>query len=374
MNTNKKEYFMNKFKKVGLTALAGSLVAVSAQAGELTVTGGANITLKSGTAASTNNVSCRGIGTDKDVAFKGTGELDNGTTFTVFTATNDSQTNLTSGYISIATPSFGSFTLGQSNGSASYMYDEEVPQAYEQVSDAKQTMANQIGNFMDNNHIMYTPPALELMGATFQAHLGYTPQAGDSVVGDGGQVTYSETWGEGKEAGLTISYDALKLGFYGAERENVTGGKAATGQQLSDEFNGAWYVKYSMGPVSIGYSETYMDGGVTQALTSEKTTSSKAERTAGGIFTGEQMSIAFNVNDNMSISYTSSDETYDTQDDAKTAVTTDDDVTETIDAIQVAYSMGGMSIKAYNMEVSNPDQDDDAADQSITEIALGFAF
>ena len=129
-----------------------------------------------------------------------------------------------------------------------------------------------------------------------------------------------------------------------------------------------------MGPVSIGFSETYMDGGVTQAITSEKTTSSKAERTAGGIFTGEQMSIAFNVNDNMSISYTTSDETYDTQDDAKTAVTTDDDVTESIDAIQIAYSMGGMSIKAYNMEVTNPDHDDDAADASITEIALGFAF
>jgi outer membrane protein OmpU len=76
----------------------------------------------------------------------------------------------------------------------------------------------------------------------------------------------------------------------------------------------------------------------------------------------------------MSISYTSADSTYDFQDDAKSAVTTDNDVTETIDAIQVAYSMGGMSIKAYNMEVSNPDHDDDAADQSITEIALGFAF
>ena len=76
----------------------------------------------------------------------------------------------------------------------------------------------------------------------------------------------------------------------------------------------------------------------------------------------------------MSISYTSSDETYDTQDNAKTAATTDDDVTESIDAIQVAYSMGGMSIKAYNMEVTNPSMDDDAADQSVTEIALGFAF
>ena len=55
MNINKKEYFMNKFKKVGLTALAGSLVAVSAHAGELTVTGGANVTYKWGHADSVNN-------------------------------------------------------------------------------------------------------------------------------------------------------------------------------------------------------------------------------------------------------------------------------------------------------------------------------
>ena len=141
-----------------------------------------------------------------------------------------------------------------------------------------------------------------------------------------------------------------------------------------DEFNGVWYAKYTMGPVSIGYSESYIDAGVTSAISTTSTTTAKTIRTAGGIFTGEQMSIAFNVNDNMSISYTTSDETYDTQDDAATAVTTDDDVTETVDAIQVAYSMGGMSIKAYNMEVTNPDQDDDAGDKSVTEIALGFAF
>ena len=127
-----------------------------------------------------------------------------------------------------------------------------------------------------------------------------------------------------------------------------------------------------MGPVSIGYSESYMDAGVTQD--NESTTASKAERTAGGIFEGEQMSIAFNVNENMSISYTVADSTYDSQDDAKTAVTTDDDITQEIDSLQVAYSMGGMSIKAYNMEVTNPAHDDNAADQSVTEIALGFAF
>ena len=36
---------MNNLKKLGLSALAGSLVAVSAQAGEISVSGSANVTM-----------------------------------------------------------------------------------------------------------------------------------------------------------------------------------------------------------------------------------------------------------------------------------------------------------------------------------------
>ena len=39
---------------------------------------------------------------------------------------------------------------------------------------------------------------------------------------------------------------------------------AASGNYEHDEFNGVWYAKYSMGPVSIGYSESYLDAGVTK--------------------------------------------------------------------------------------------------------------
>jgi len=365
---------MNNIKKIGLTALAGSLVSFSAVAGEMSVSGGINTTLKFGKPNGEGNNTSKSIGADRDVTFTGGGELDNGTTFSMSTTVDDAY-GMSGSTTTITTPTLGTFTLGASNGSVSYMYEEEVPQAYEQVSDAKETMANQVGNFMDNNYIMYSAPALEVAGATIQAHLAYSPQATDANVGDGGTATYDPAVGKGTEAGITIAYEGLKLGFYGAERERTTPESAgATGQYEEDEFNGVWYATYTMGPVSIGYSESYMDAGVTQALSSATVNTAKAERTAGGIFTGEQMSIAFNVNDNMSISYTTSDETYDTQDDVATAVTTDDDVTESIDAIQVAYSMGGMSIKAYNMEVTNPDQDDNAADQSVTEIALGFAF
>ena len=369
MNINTKEYFMNKFKKIGLTALAGSLVAVSAQAGELTVTGGVNVTLKSGTAASGSNVSSRGIGTDKDVAFTGSGELDNGTTFSVVTATNDSQTDLTSGYISIATPSFGSFLMGNHSGAAHYKYDEEVPTAYEQLSDPAGNLmpANKVGDFMDNNHITYTSPTFDLGGASITFDLGYASDANDTETGDGG-VPGEGTYGSGQEAGVTVAYEGLKLGVYGAERENPTKTNGTTQDAVQDEFNGVWYVKYSMGPVSIGYSESYLDSGVSETQT-VATTTAKTLRTSGGIFEGEQIGIAFNVNDNFSVSYSESTETYNAQSEAASQ-----DVDQKTDSIQFAYSMGGMSIKAYQIEIENPHMDEDADDSKITEIALGLAF
>jgi len=361
---------MNNLKKIGLTALAGSLVSLGATAGEMSVSGSINTTLKFGKGS--DNTS-RSIGADRDVTFSGGGELDNGTTFSVSTTTNDSIA-LSASTTTITTPSLGSFMIGSGTGGLSGAYDEEVPTAYEQVSDGKNNTSNAVGNFLDENHISYTSPTLELMGVSATAHVEYSPQASDGSVGDGGQVSYNSEIGSGRSLGLTLAYEGLKLGFYGAERDRTKPfSTSGTGNYPHDEFNGVWYAKYTMGPVSIGYSESYLDAGVTKD-DSSSVNSAKTLRTAGGIFTGEQMSIAFNVNDNMSISYTTSDETYDTQDNAKTAVTTDDDVTESIDAIQIAYSMGGMSIKAYNMEVTNPAHDDNAADQSVTEIALGFAF
>ena len=359
---------MNNFKKVGVTALAGSLVAFSAHAGELSVTGGANITYKTGNVAPMSNNSSKGIGVDKDVTFTGNGELDNGITFSIFTATTDAQTDLSSGAISISTPSFGSFLMGNHSGAAHYKYDEEVPQVYEQISDITSTVTqNKVGDFMDNNHVTYTSPTFDLGGASITFDLGYASDANDTETSDGGVPGGTGTYGTGQEAGITIAYDAFKFGIYGAERENNTQ-TAAGVDNVRDEFNGVWYAKYSMGPVSIGYSEFYIDSGVSGSA--EATTTAKVLRTAAGIQEGYQIGIAFNVNDNLSLSYTESEETYNAQS-GGTAVA---DVDQKIDAIQVAYSMGGMSVKAYQMDVTNPSFDEDAADSKVTEIALGLAF
>ena len=129
-------------------------------------------------------------------------------------------------------------------------------------------------------------------------------------------------------------------------------------------------MKYNFGPVSVGYSEFYVDAGVSQSAV-VTTGAAKTLRTSAGFTEGDQIGIAFNVNENLSLSYTESVETYDAQDDASTSIA---DVTQEIDAIQFAYSMGGMSIKAYQMDVTNPGFDENADDSKVTEIALGLAF
>ena len=161
---------MNNIKKIGLTALAGSLVTLgSAQAGEMSVSGGINTTLKFGKGGGNTS---RSIGADKDVAFTGSGELDNGTTFSMTATTNDDH-GISSSTTTITTPSMGSFTFGSGSGGLSGAYDEEVPTAYEQVSDGKNNTSNAVGNFMDENHVSYTSPTFDLMGASITAHLEY---------------------------------------------------------------------------------------------------------------------------------------------------------------------------------------------------------
>ena len=68
---------MTNLKKIGLTALAGSLIATTAMAGSLSVSGGAKLshTTKGGTSdpATGNN-----WGMQKLISFTGGGELDNG--------------------------------------------------------------------------------------------------------------------------------------------------------------------------------------------------------------------------------------------------------------------------------------------------------
>jgi outer membrane protein OmpU len=368
MNNYKGENMIN-LRKLGLTALAGSLAAVSAQAGEMSVSGSHITTYTTGDAgqvAGTN--SANSLGSNTNITFSGSGDLDNGWSVSTFVAMNDATSGLSS---TAATMTMGDLgTIGVSKGGGFNVnggFDETYPTAYEENSDAGgQSSLNSVGHWADDQAIIYKAPAIDLMGATVNIGVEHSLQAGSATGGDGTGVARSDDYGNGTAVGVTVAYEGLTLGAYGAERDNKNPSQV---DDVSDEFNGSWFVNYNFGPVSIGYQETYLDAGVT--ATAHSTTAVKTVGTDGGIFTGEAMSIAFNVNDNLSISYSEVEDTYDSQDAATTAI---EDVVMKTESLQVAYSMGSMSVKAYSTETSNPNYDADAAKTNVNEIALGLAF
>ncbi len=360
---------MINLKKVGLTALAGSLAAVSAHAGEMSVSGAANITYVTKSGSSTAQT----LGNDKDVKFSGSGELDNGYTFSTFTTMTDAYT-VSSSAIVVTMGSLGSIGLGTGGGTnVNGAYDEAIPTAYEENSDAGgQAPANYVGSYSDDNALVYQMPAMDFMGATVTGGLEYSFQSGSATANDGGATARSDTWGNSYGVGLTVAYDALSIGAYVSERENKNQANVA---DVSDAMTASWNVKYSMGPVSLGYSEFVVESGLADAGTaaSPATTAVKTVGTHSGMFDGDMMSVAFNVNDDLSLSWSEMDATYDPQNHSSAGVD-EVGVDETHESLQIAYSMGAMSLKAYTTEIKNPNFDEDAATVTKNEIALGLSF
>ena len=374
---------MINIKKIGATALVGSLAAMSANAGELAVTGNATVSYSHGgsiTAQGTDTFTNdqASIGHNTAINFTGTGELDNGWTFVMAVAGQDNlAAGQTSSYTSMTMGSLGTLTTGTHTGGAASKYDEEVPQAYEQASDALSTgsaSSNKIGDQLDSGAILYNSPAFDIAGATVSFDVDYAPQADDAGAGDGSQVAKNQTVGRGYGLGVTVKYDAMQFGAYGNEVENTTDLQtktAASNERDATEY--VAYAKYSTGPLAFGVSRSYIDAGKNTAGTAQNL--GQALRTAGGYFENDQMSVAYNVNDALSVSYTRSVDTYNGAP-VRTiaAAMTDYNTDTTTNAIQAAYSMGAMSIKAYNMQVKNPQYDSDKETLSVTEVALGLAF
>ena len=362
---------MNNLKKLGLTALAGSLAAVSANAGEMSVSGSFNATYvtidgNTGTPASDHGI---GLGNDKDVTFSGSGELDNGWTFSGYTLMKEgSNFTISSSALSMTMGSMGTVTTGSGYGGNSTKYDQQTPTAYEEFDDAaSQTLsANIVGSTLDNNSITYTSPSFDLGGFSASLDIEYSPEATGTSPNDGGSQQAADT-GNGRSLGVTIAGAGLKLGVYGSEVE-YDGANA----NIGDTFEGVWYANYTMGPVSVGYSQSYLDRGLDTTAATAATTG-KTVGTAGGLFETTQMSIAFKVNDDFSVSYGRADDTYDAQSNDKSG-TEIADVDVEHKHIAAAYSMGAMSIKAYRSEASNINYDSNGATRTKTEIALGLAF
>jgi len=121
---------MNKYKKIGLSALCGTLASVSAvNAGSIDVTGSAQVTYTTLSGQVTGNP----VGMSTGLTFTGSGELDGGQTFSVNIAEGQ-QAAYSSANITLNTNSTGTFKLSSAEGGAGIGgYDDNMPTAWEEV-------------------------------------------------------------------------------------------------------------------------------------------------------------------------------------------------------------------------------------------------
>ena len=329
-------------KKIGLTALAGSMVALSAAAGELTVTGSANMTYSS--YAGNQDVSDvrSGIGMENSVWATGSTELDNGFVVSITQGINASDST----YLSVNMGDLGTLEYVQDDSSGGLeKLDDMMPSAYEEVSDgldgtAAGTVADPgtytIAKYAQESGFGYTNT---VGGAT--VYVGYTDGQSGAATGDGGVDKASAT------SASTNSSSSIGVVFPVADTGlTVFGGVGSMGQvdgkEIDSEIIGA---KYAFGPVSVGYQVNTNDDS--DAAVKDLET--------------EMASIAFNINENMAISYGIQD--------------TDNGsgVDQEATGISASYTMGALSLKAYKNEVDNLNHASGDTSEK-TEISLSVAF
>jgi len=236
-------------KKIGLTALAGSLVATSAYAGELTASGGAGITFSGNDTGTEGNNFSMGDG----VTFTGSTELDNGMTVSLTMELDDANTVsnvFDDRKIAIDTNGFGTLTFG-GHGASTAMgaVDDVVPTAYGESYDILGTandvagaatgtsIFNNIGARGGDNMFHWTSGDLA-DGFTLTA--SYQPSNGTTDVEASTSFAVEYTGVEGLTLGYAIG------------EENAEGG-------TNNNDNNTYYIKYAYGPVTVGYQESERD-------------------------------------------------------------------------------------------------------------------
>ena len=340
---------MKKLTKIGVSALAGSLVAASAQAGELSASGTWELTYKSDDKANVANP----FGSKSAVTLSGSGDVDGFGTASFSAVIND---NNPAGYLShLITLDMGDagmvgFDQGVGKFGASTI-DDKSPTAWEESW-------HNTGN--SSGGLVHTGGSGGVLGYSntvggFNLSVEYAPSLTTADNGDGGTGGDNTSLANGSNVNFAITtsslIDGLDMGVGAGQSEYDD--EAIVGREDGSSVVG--YANYTMGPATVGV--TMSDSNNTR--TANTTTNAGArEVTAYGI--------AFAVNDNLSISYNEHEMTYKKQGAGP-------DVTQDSTGIAIAYTMGGATVAIQNNSQDNQGGTAGTNDE-ITEISLSLAF
>ena len=347
---------MNNFKKIGLTALAGSLAAVSANAVELSVSGETTVSYISNTAAKVGTIGGQSIGTSTGITFSGSGELENGWTVSSSNILNDGDANtLSSSQLNLTMGSMGTVTFAKAAGTNVNGIDDVTPKVAEEAWDgASGSVLQGIGSETNSGAVAYKSPSFDLMGISASFGVDYDPAADASGNDHDAVATKASDLGSGTGAVVKLSHDSgLTLGA-GIEEISSNSGNTAEVENVTA------YALYTMGPVSVGYQGYYLNNGPSPKA---------GDPTGIADYSGDAIGIAFNVNDNVSLGYQKVSED-------KEALTSTPSVTRDIKSLSAAYSSGGMTMSIQQTDTDNYSMASagNELDTETVQVTLSFAF
>ena len=320
---------MTNLKKVGLTALAGTLATITAvQAADVTVSGIAQMsytTLSVDTAA-TEETSSDAFGQDTKIKFSASGEMDNGMTGSWMH--HHSGGGIFSSLVSLDMGDMGTLYMDQGNAGRQGIttIQDKVPNAGEQVWDdtgsagtAHGTVAQGVANVGAGNTLGY---AVSSGMMKLSAGLSYNNGSQESFA-----VTFTDVGGSGLSAGAGM-----------ATSQNV--------DLTTEDDVDTVFATYTMGSITVGAQKTSVDA---------ETAAQDIERNSYGI--------SMAVNENLSISYGVSDTEFD-----ETGL-----VDEENSGISASYTAGGMTLGVVHNQKDN-EAGTSQTDRQVTELKLTLAF
>ena len=321
---------MNNFKKIGLSALAGSLATFSASAADFSVTGGAAMYFDDPNRGSGSKGNSFYMG--DSLKFNASGETDGGLTVGVYyeldnDIVDDFDMNIGGDWGTLA-------FFGSGGSTALGAVDDVMPNAYEEAWDIIDTdgaatsgSPHTIGGGSGSNMFKYTSPSFS--GATLT--VAYVDGSNSDAIED----SYLDF-------AIAVSPEAV---------EGLTLGYASSDNQAGvgvDNDKSTMYAKYAVGALTVGVQQSDQD---------HDTASLDRESLGFGI--------TYAVNDDFSIGYTQHTMEYD----SSKSNNTDQEST----GVSASYTMGGMTIAGAMNEVDAM-QGTATKDFEGYEFSLSFAF
>ena len=305
---------MNNLKKLGLTALAGSLVASTAVAGSLDVSGTAKVKYQS---KGSERVTGNPWSDATTITFSGSGDLDNGMTISYgYTMANavfsNSKLALDMGDTGVV--SFGN--VGHQAGISKY--SDMMPTAGEQVWDDVDATDEGVTDLGADNTLGYE---VTMSGITVSASYARMGVGTDNSI-------------------VLIANDLVENASFG-----IGSGTNVVSDTTEDDMTTAW-ATYTTGPITMGLQLSEID---------KTAANTDVDR--------EHVSLSFAVNENLSISYGISNVKYE-------ASTKSD---EESSGFSASYTMGGMTLGAVANK-SDSLLGTAGTDRTFTEVSLAFAF